>query len=54
MPFLSKAQQRWGHSESGKKALGGESAVKEWDSATNFKKLPEKKGKLRRAAEQAK
>ena len=40
-PWSSKAQAAWGHSEAGKKALGGESAVKEWDSATKGKKLPE-------------
>ena len=34
MPWLSKAQARWGHSPSGVKALGGESAVHEWDAAT--------------------
>jgi hypothetical protein len=42
MPWKSKAQARWGHSEAGKKALGGEAGVKEWDSATHGKKLPEK------------
>jgi hypothetical protein len=41
MPFLSRAQQRWGHTPAGVKALGGESAVKEWDQATP-KNLPEK------------
>jgi hypothetical protein len=42
MPFLSKAQQRWGHSPAGVKALGGKDKVAEWDSATNFGKLPDK------------
>jgi hypothetical protein len=41
MPFKSKAQERWGNSPAGKKALGKE-GVKEWDSATKGKKLPEK------------
>ena len=43
MPFLSKAQQRWGHSPAGIKALGGKQAVHEWDQATNFGSLPERK-----------
>lgn len=43
MPWLSRKQQKWGHSPSGVKALGGESSVKEWDSKTDFKSLPEKK-----------
>ena len=43
MPFVSKAQQRWGNSPSGRKALG-DSGVKEWNSATKGKSLPEKKG----------
>lgn len=41
MPWLSKAQQRWGHSV-GQKALGGQAKVAEWDKATTFKALPEK------------
>ena len=49
MPFKSKAQQRWGHTAEGMKALGGKSAVSEWDSATNEKSLPQKKG-LRQSA----
>lgn len=44
MPWASAAQQRWGHSSSGVKALGGPEAVHEWDSATNFSGLPEKSG----------
>lgn len=43
MPFKSKAQERWGNSEAGKKALGVE-GVKEWDEATKGKKLPAKVG----------
>jgi len=42
MPFKSKAQRRWGHTPSGRKALGGARNVKEWDSASKGKKLPEK------------
>lgn len=49
MPWKSKAQQRWGHSAAGLKALGGKSAVREWDSATNFKTLLKKKPTLRAA-----
>ena len=41
MPFVSKAQERWGHSPSGVRALGGGSAVAEWQSATPAN-LPEK------------
>lgn len=42
MPWKSKAQARWGHTAAGKKALGGEAGVHEWDTATHGKKLPEK------------
>lgn len=45
VPFLSKAQSRWGHSPAGVKALGGKAKVKEWESATNYSKLPAKKMK---------
>jgi hypothetical protein len=41
MPAKSKAQLRWVNSQAGHKALG-EAGVKEWDQATNGKKLPEK------------
>lgn len=44
MPWESKAQARWGHSPAGKKALGGESAVREWDAATVPGSLPERSG----------
>ena len=44
MPFKSRAQQRWAHSPTGEKALGGASAVHEWDSATDFSHLPERVG----------
>jgi hypothetical protein len=39
-PWSSQAQAAWGHSPEGKEALGGEKAVKEWDSATKGKHLP--------------
>lgn len=44
MPFVSKAQNAWGHTEAGKKALGGEAAVKEWEGATDYKHLPARVG----------
>jgi hypothetical protein len=44
-PYSSEAQRRWAHTEAGKKALGGEAAVHEWDEATKGKRLPEKIGK---------
>jgi hypothetical protein len=44
MPFVSRAQQRWGHTEAGEKALGGPAAVAEWDSATpKGKGVPQRK-----------
>lgn len=42
MPWLSKKQAAWGHSV-GVKALGGPTKVSEWDAATDFKNLPERK-----------
>lgn len=42
MPWSSDQQRKWGHTSAGKKALGGEAAVHEWDEATKGKKLPEK------------
>lgn len=44
-PYKSDAQRRWAHTEAGKKALGGEAGVHEWDEATKGKKLPEKVAK---------
>lgn len=49
MPYKSKRQQRWAHTEAGKRALG-EKGVKEFDAATkgHFDELPEtapKRGK---------
>jgi hypothetical protein len=43
MPWLSKAQARWGHSPSGVRALGGKTAVQEWDAATRKGSLPDRK-----------
>ena len=36
MPFKSQAQRKWAYT----KALGGKSAVAEWERATGNKKLP--------------
>lgn len=44
MPSKSKAQNRWVNSPSGHKALG-EAGVREWNSATRGRKLPERVGK---------
>lgn len=40
MPFKSLAQSKWGHSEAGLKALGGVDKVKEWESHTDYSRLP--------------
>lgn len=45
MPYASKKQQAWAHTDSGMKALGGAAKVHEWDEATKskpggFKGLP--------------
>jgi hypothetical protein len=40
MPYKSDQQRKWAHTATGKKALGGEAAVHEWDEATKGKKLP--------------
>lgn len=42
MPFLSKKQNAWAHTPDGTKALGGEEKVKEWESATDYSKIPYK------------
>jgi hypothetical protein len=42
MPFASKAQQ--GFLEAHPEKIGGRAKLKEWEHATNFKSLPEKKG----------
>lgn len=45
MPAKSKAQFRWLHTDSAKKALG-KSGVKEWIGSTGSpKKLPERKSR---------
>lgn len=45
MPFKSKQQAKWAHTEAGEKALGGPQKVAEWDRATKesggFKRLKE-------------
>ena len=46
MPYKSLAQERWAHTPEGSKALGGPSAVAEWDAATKGKKLPKRTGGL--------
>ncbi len=43
MPFESKAQNAWAHTEAGTKALGGKEKVKEWEKATNYSNLPARK-----------
>ena len=40
MPYVSKSQQRWAHTDAGQKALGGAAKVAEWDAASKGKKLP--------------
>ena len=41
MPYKSQAQERWAHTPNGEKALG-KAGVKEWDAASEGKKLPKK------------
>ena len=41
MPFQSKAQQRF--LEAHPEKVGGKGKLKEWESATDFKSLPERK-----------
>ncbi len=51
MPFVSIAQQRWGNSPAGRKALGGQAAVNEWNQATvsaGESRLPERVSPRRR------
>ena len=50
MPFVSRQQQKWGHTPEGEAALGGPAKVAEWDSATKGKSLPERKKKNLRKA----
>jgi len=42
MPYKSRQQEKWAHTPSGLKALGGKSAVKEWDAASKGLSLPKK------------
>jgi hypothetical protein len=42
MPWKSNQQRKWGHTPAGEEALGGPSAVSEWDAATKGKHLPKK------------
>ena len=39
MPFKSQAQRKWAHTKEGTKALGGKEKVKEWEKATNKRKI---------------
>lgn len=50
MPFVSDAQRRWGNSPAGKKALGGQKAVDEWNASTKGLDLPERKAPKKKAA----
>jgi hypothetical protein len=43
MPFVSLKQNAWAHTPAGVRALGGPAKVKEWEGATNYSDLPEKK-----------
>ena len=47
MPFESKAQQRYADAHPEK--FGGKEGLKEWSSATDFSKIPERKGEHRKA-----
>lgn len=40
MPFKSLKQERWGHTASGEKALGGKNKLNEWDQASKSKDFP--------------
>ena len=42
MPYVSDQQRRWAHTSAGTKALGGPSAVAEWDSASKGLRLPKR------------
>ena len=46
MPWVSKAEEKWGNSPSGHKALG-DAGVAEWNAATKGKELPERVTKLK-------
>jgi hypothetical protein len=49
MPYKSEAQERWAHTPEGEKALGGASAVAEWDSASKGMKLPARSSTMHKA-----
>lgn len=49
MPFESDAQNAWGHTPEGEKALGGPEKVKEWEKATDYAHLPKRKKKAPKA-----
>jgi hypothetical protein len=42
MPYKSIKQERWAHTPTGEKALGGPAKVAEWDAASKGKRLPMK------------
>ena len=48
-PYKSKAQERWVHTPTGEKALGGPSKVAEWDKASKGARLPNHAPKPRRS-----
>lgn len=48
MPFSSKAQQRFLYAHPDK--VGGKAKLAEWSGATDFSKLPERKGSLGKSA----
>jgi hypothetical protein len=53
-PYKSEAQRKWAHTPAGKKALGGTGKVKEWDTASEGAKLPERLGPKRKPKKGAK
>jgi hypothetical protein len=50
MPYRSKAQERWGNSPAGKKALGAK-GVNEWNAASKGLKLPERVKPVKKSKE---
>lgn len=52
MPFKSKAQQRFLYAHPEK--VGGKEKLKEWDQATDFSSLPEKRRKFASGMRKAK
>lgn len=49
MPFRSKKQNAWGHTEAGMEALGGPAKVKEWEGETEYNTLPDKVSKNKKS-----